>query len=157
LDPTTVSLWDLVLLEYPHGSITAPGESPVADALVRDYLAKAAMLRPVIYVRGDWFLTAVTQPPLYYDLLRTPLTAATLGEKLKAPQAPDLVAGTLRSAVLSFGRVVERRSTRDAVFWRTWDLPRGGKQELEAAARDRKGLGGLALYSLPNNLPAFFV
>src|SRR5262249_4790551 len=68
VDPSRISLYDLVLLEYPHGAV--PDESETGKAVVKDYLARAGMLRPIAYVRGDWFVDAVTRTPLYDDLLQ---------------------------------------------------------------------------------------
>ena len=62
IDPTQVNLFDLVLLEYPYAT-------PPDKALIESYLKSANLLRPVPYVRGDWFAATATQPPLYGELL----------------------------------------------------------------------------------------
>jgi serine/threonine-protein kinase len=157
LDPNKVNLYDLILLEYPFGSVPEPGE--LADAVGRDYLAKAGMLRPVPFVRGDWFVTSVLQPPLYHDLLRLPLKLGPLEEKLAvAAEKPTLRAGVAQSEVLTAGRLVERRATAARVFWRADTLPGSGLPALLAAAKKEKnaGEGGVALFSLANGLPGFY-
>src|SRR5207244_1818232 len=65
-----VDLFDLVLLEYPFATLPsrfAGDQKPLAD-----YMRKANPVRPILYVRGDWFVSTATQSPLYEDLLRLP-------------------------------------------------------------------------------------
>ncbi len=68
--PSTVNLYDLMLLEYPYAIILE--DSAEFDALVTDYLQPAGMIRPIPYLRSDWFCSVATQPPLYHDLLQLP-------------------------------------------------------------------------------------
>ena len=72
-----VDLFDLLLLEYPYGTLPSRFEG---DARVlADYLHRANPVRPILYVRGDWLISTATQPPLYEDLLRLPRTLAGKG------------------------------------------------------------------------------
>jgi len=68
IDPETVNLYDLILLEYP---LTPLPNTPDGTALAEFFLPMTGMIRPVIYVRGDWFASAALQAPLYGDLLGT--------------------------------------------------------------------------------------
>ncbi|HVK12221.1 MAG TPA: serine/threonine-protein kinase [Gemmataceae bacterium] len=56
------NLYDLVLLEYPHAVV--PNGSAVFDQVVEKFLVPAGQVRPVAFVRGDWFVATVTGPPL---------------------------------------------------------------------------------------------
>jgi mono/diheme cytochrome c family protein len=72
--------FDLVLLEYPYA--TLPAGSEAFAALENEYLKPAALVRPIVYVRGDWFLNTALKPPLYEDLFDLPRTPDGLKKKL---------------------------------------------------------------------------
>ncbi len=78
--PDSANLYDLVVLEYPYAILYE--DSKVFDALVAEYLGPANLIRPVPYVRIDWFCSVVTQPPLYHDLLQLPRELADLERQL---------------------------------------------------------------------------
>lgn len=67
-DRSTIDRFDLVLLEYPYGE--APDHSGAFTGLAEEYLPHADLVRPIPYVRSDWFVAAVTRPPLREDLPR---------------------------------------------------------------------------------------
>src|SRR5439155_14159463 len=73
-----LNIFDLALLEYPFGVFY--GASDTFDQLVQEYLALAQPVRPVVYVRTDWFVNTVTQPPLYEDFLQLPFSLQELEE-----------------------------------------------------------------------------
>jgi hypothetical protein len=79
-DGRPVTLWDLILLEYPYG--TLPTASPAYRLTLGNYLVHAEAVRPILYVRGDWLTTAVTRSPLYEDLLRLPFDLKVLEQRL---------------------------------------------------------------------------
>jgi mono/diheme cytochrome c family protein len=60
------NLFDLVLLEYPHAII--PTESKSFDELAVRFLQPAQQVRPIPFVRGDWFVAVTTSRPLTTDL-----------------------------------------------------------------------------------------
>jgi hypothetical protein len=72
--------FDLVLLEYPYAIL--PAGSEAFDALEKEYLKPAAPVRPIVYVRGDWFVNTALKPPLYEDLFDLPRTPDGLKKKL---------------------------------------------------------------------------
>jgi hypothetical protein len=85
---TPQSFFDLVLLEYPYG--VAFENSEVFDHLQEICLTPAQMIRPVPFVRVDWFVSTVTQSPLYEDLLQLPAGA----EFIVLASAPTGVSAT---------------------------------------------------------------
>src|SRR5262249_22633749 len=148
VDPSRISLYDLVLLEYPHGAV--PDESETGKAVVKDYLARAGMLRPIAYVRGDWFVDAVTRTPLYDDLLQLKGLISDLEKDLNVPQVNPVRGGVVSSREMAFPRVLERKSTNQRAYWRSHDLATGGRDALlrTAAGKGRK-TSSMVLFSLP--------
>jgi serine/threonine-protein kinase len=71
-EASPVNLFDLVLLEYPYATIYQ--SSATFNQLVSEFLSPASQVRPIPYVRADWFVSVATQPPLYEDLLGLPFT-----------------------------------------------------------------------------------
>jgi hypothetical protein len=60
------NLFDVVLLEYPYA--TYPEKSAAFDKLASTFLVHARQVRPVPFVRGDWFAEATTTSQLADDL-----------------------------------------------------------------------------------------
>ena len=50
-------------------------------AATTEFLAPAGMIRPIAYVRADWFVSVITQPPFYEDFLRLPFEVKELEVK----------------------------------------------------------------------------
>lgn len=57
-----VNLFDLVLLEYPYGVV--PKGSADFERLKAAYLDVASLVRPIAYLRGDWFVNLSRMHPL---------------------------------------------------------------------------------------------
>jgi serine/threonine-protein kinase len=72
--------YDLALLEYPYGIHYQ--DSDTYERLVREHMYLINMVRPIPYVRSDWFCNVVTQPPLYEEILYLPLHVKTLEHRL---------------------------------------------------------------------------
>jgi hypothetical protein len=83
------NLYDLALLEYPDGSL-ATGSDLFPE--LAGFLRQAGQIRPIAYVRADWFVRAVTEPPLRPDFLKL------LG--LRADSRPPDVQGPVRPAAV---------------------------------------------------------
>jgi mono/diheme cytochrome c family protein len=64
--PAEGSLFDIVLMEYPHGVL--PIGFNEAEKLGEKFLRPARQVRPFAFVRGDWFVDAVTTAPLGNEL-----------------------------------------------------------------------------------------
>jgi serine/threonine-protein kinase len=80
-----LNLHDLALLEYPYSVVYEDSET--LDRLTHEYLAPAGMVRPIPYVRADWFVSIATLPPLYEDFLRLPSRASRTSPAL-SPGGP---------------------------------------------------------------------
>lgn len=67
--PLRWTLFDAVLLEYPHGEYY---DDIKAFATLRDaFLRPAAQIRPVAFLRGDWFADALPKLPVAAELRQT--------------------------------------------------------------------------------------
>ena len=64
--PADGNLFDVVLLEYPLAVV--PKQSPTFDQISTKFLKPAGQVRPIPFVRGDWFVAAVGSVPLADEL-----------------------------------------------------------------------------------------
>jgi hypothetical protein len=60
-DPLHLRVADLILLSYPYG--TTRENSETWRDLEKQYLIPARQIRPIAYLRGDWLVGAMLQPP----------------------------------------------------------------------------------------------
>jgi len=81
--PSAFGTFDLLLLEYPFA------EMPTRDSeeLVELWLRPLEQVRPIVYLRADWFVKAVEIPGLKADLVA--LVGAVNGPKARGFNAPD--------------------------------------------------------------------
>jgi serine/threonine-protein kinase len=152
--PSRVNLFDLVLLEYPFATVPNLAKSD----LLGEYLGEAGLVCPVPYVRGDWFASVATQPPLYEDLLRLPRKLAQLEEKVGAGSGPgrEARAGFLDARDPDVRHLVARRPGAHGAYWRTWDLR--SRAPLSTLARDElPPAAGQMLFRLPNGLHGYYL
>ena len=155
-------LYDLVLLEYPYGMAFESSET--FEELWDDYLRPAELIRPIPFVRIDWFASVATQFPLYEDMLQIPFNLqdleAELGvdaalniEKLIAKRAGMTVSGVSRN-----NRVVERHPSRYGAYWKSYDFQTSkGQQNMFIDPIDFHFAGGEMIWNLPNGLQAYLV
>src|SRR5262245_28307205 len=59
--PADLTVFDLALLEYPYA--IAYADSDTFDRLAEEFLNPANQIRPIPYLRADWFCSVVTLPP----------------------------------------------------------------------------------------------
>jgi mono/diheme cytochrome c family protein len=156
-----ITLYDLILLEYPYGVV--PDESTdLNKAILKDYLARAGMLRPVAYLRGDWLIDAVGKTPLYDDLLRLEGTLAELEKGRKYPAESAVRGGVESSDVLRFPRLIEGRSVGKRSYWRSDNLLSGDRVTLlrragiDKSVVEKTTTSSLLLFTLENGLPGFY-
>src|SRR5262245_61942454 len=74
---STVNLFDVILIEYPFGTIDA--NSPDFPRLVKSFLEPAGQVVPVTYLRGEWFACKCAKSA----------PAKDIREALDLPAAPD--------------------------------------------------------------------
>ncbi len=157
-----VNLFDLALLEYPYAVL--PADSETFDRVAEEYLVPAGQIRPIPFVRADWFVSAALQPPLYEDFLQLPFTLAELETKLDIDSAANLRnftarrAGMAVSGVSRNNRVVERHASRHGAYWKSFDFKssRGPENMFKDPIHFRES-GGEMIFTLPNGLQGYYV
>ena len=103
------------------------------DARVIQTLAEVQLFS----VKGDWFIEAASQPPLYYDILKIPATRfeleaqlgidalANIADEILTDDEDVLRAGFQNSKVSDFNRAIERHqlpSSPDRAYWLSYDF-----------------------------------
>ncbi|MCA9085238.1 MAG: hypothetical protein KDA81_14335 [Planctomycetaceae bacterium] len=157
-----VDLFDLVLLEYPYG--LAFEHSETFTQLFERYMEPAGLIRPVPFVRIDWFISVALQSPLYEDLLQLPHELAELEEEIGVDSAENIRnfvarrAGMTLSGVSRNNRVVERHPARYGAYWKSFDFQTSkGQQNMFADPLEFHFAGGEMIWNLPNGLQAYLV
>jgi serine/threonine-protein kinase len=161
--PSSLNLFDLALLEYPYAVMYE--DSDIYDQLMREYIAFAKPVRPVMYVRTDWFTSVATLFPLYEDFLQLPFTVDDLQSMFGVRQdqhdepPPDARrSGMTVSGVSRNNRVVQHQQSKFGFFWRSFDF--AGSKGIGNMFKDPIILhptGGEMIFSLPNGLQGYFV
>lgn len=156
-DLRNVNLWDLALLDYPYG-LAMPGNETF-DRLAEAYLVPARMIRPVAFVRADWFASAITQPPFYEDFLRLPRTAAEVEKQLGVESLDSGKRGGVTiSGVSRNNRVVERHRSADGSYWKSIDFQSStARENMFHDPVHLSGSGGEFIFTLPNGLQGYFL
>jgi serine/threonine-protein kinase len=157
-----LTTFDLALLEYPYAIVY--DDSPTFERLATDFLAHANQVRPVPYLRADWFCSVATLPPLYEDFLQLPFTLAELEKDLGVDAKADLADGTAPRAGMTVSgvsrnnRVVERHGGRTGMYWKSFDFrtSKGPENILKDPISFRES-GGEMIFRLPNGLQAYYV
>ncbi|HKB04927.1 MAG TPA: c-type cytochrome domain-containing protein [Gemmataceae bacterium] len=160
--PNDLTIFDLALLEYPY-AITYE-DSGTFEQLTKEFLATANQVRPIPYLRADWFASVVTQPPLYEDFLQLPFTLAELEKELGVDAEADLAdrtaprAGMTVSGVSRNNRVVERHAGRTGMYWKSFDFRTSkGPENVLKDPITFKPSGGEMIFRLPNGLQGYYV
>jgi mono/diheme cytochrome c family protein len=160
--PSDLTVFDLALLEYPYA--IAYADSETFDRLADEFLGPANQVRPVPYLRADWFCSVATLPPLYEDFLQLPFTLAELEKDLGVDTESDLAAGTAPRAGMTVSgvsrnnRVVERHAGRTGMYWKSFDFrtSKGPENVLKEPITFRPS-GGEMIFRLPNGLQGYYV
>ncbi len=162
LGKSHVNFWDIALLEYPYGIVYE--DSDTYDRLIDEFLIPANQVRPVVYVRSDWFVSTITQPPFYEDFMRFPFDLKDLEFKLGVDSAANVRdyrarrAGMSVSGVSKNNRVVERHPAKYGAYWKSFDFR--SNKGLENMFRDPINFhpaGGEMIFNLPNGLQGYYV
>ncbi|MBB3208637.1 serine/threonine-protein kinase [Rhodopirellula rubra] len=156
------NLFDLVLLEYPYS--IAYEASETYDRLAMEYMHPAGMVRPIPYVRVDWFCSTALQPALYNDLMRLPLHLNELEKQIGVDSQANVRDGIAqRGAVAVSGvshnnRAMERHPSNHGSYWKSIDYASSkGRDNLFADPINLHGAGGEMIFSLPNGLQAYYL
>lgn len=156
------NVFDLALLEYPYGVAYSGAE--LFDKIAGEYLSRAEMVRAIPYVRGDWFVSVVLQPPLYDDFLRLPYTLKSLEERLDVESESNIKNGEAKrsgmavSLVSRNNRIVERHPMGRGYYWKSIDFKTSkGAENFFKDPLNPKGAGGEFIFQLPNGLQGYFV
>jgi mono/diheme cytochrome c family protein len=163
LGASPATLFDLILLEYPFGVIH-PG-SVLFDNIAGEFLADANQVRPVPYLRTDWFVSVATSQPLYEDLLQLPRTLAELEQRLALDSEENVKklraqrAGMALSGVSRNNRVVERHpSAVGKYYWKSFDYKTSrGAENMFRDPLVLRPAGGEMIFGLPNGMQGYFV
>ena len=161
-DSQQLNLFDLVLLEYPYSVL--PADSDSFDDVATEFLNVAAQVRPIPYVRADWFCSVVLQPPLYHDMLQLPLTLEELETDLGVDVQSNLDSGLAKRAGMTVSgvsrnnRVVERHPHRDGYYHKSSDfLSNVGRENILTDPIDFRASGGEMIFRLPNGMQGYYV
>jgi hypothetical protein len=144
--------WEALLSRVPS-AVAFTGDQ--ADDLARSTESKVPLLM------ADAFIEAASSTELYYALTGAPATLAQLLASLPVNVQADVAQRTAQRAGLTISaesgleRVVERHAFASSrVYWQASDVAAGGVRDNPLAFTASRTL---ALYSLPNRLPAYFV
>ena len=153
--------WNRLIAGYPYG---VRPDSTLYDTVV------GQTETPLPWVRADWFAYTASRAPLYYELLKLPVSYAELEEQLKIDVSQNIEeqlaarAGLLKSTQSDHDRLIERHGLEGRYFWTTYDF-RSDKPEQSLLERPL-GPGGTngfqfddseTLFSLPNGFVAYFL
>lgn len=158
----TMTPFDMVLLEYPYAIL--PVNSDSFTQLSKGWLRDTKQIRPIAYLRADWFCSVVLQPPMYHDMLQLPTTLKELEDELKVDTVSNLRsavskrAGMTVSGVSRNNRVVERHPQREGYYWKSHDFQSNvGEQNILTDPVDLRPSGGEMIFRLPNGMQGYFV
>jgi serine/threonine-protein kinase len=158
-----LTLFDLVLLDYPYGMIYDGSEAYAQ--LVTDYLNPIRQVRPVAFVRADWFVNTASRPPLYEDLLQLPATFQALQKQLDVDVEDNLKnlrlrrAGVSVSGVSRNNRIVEHHEPNGSAYlWVSYDYKTNkGPENMFQDPVHLNPAGGEMIFALPNGLQGYYV
>ncbi|HET6574506.1 MAG TPA: c-type cytochrome domain-containing protein [Fimbriiglobus sp.] len=160
--PGSLTVFDLALLEYPYA--IAYEDSETFDRLAEEFLAPAGQVRPIPYLRADWFCSVVTLPPLYEDFLQLPFTVTELEKELGVDAGFNLENRTARRAGMTVSgvsrnnRVVERHPSRHGMYWKSFDFRTSkGPENVLKDPVTFQASGGEMIFRLPNGLQGYYV
>ncbi len=170
----TSKQWSHLLDSYPFGiHFHHADDSQLAN---RDRQIDDWSGTPTCWIRADWFINSALRPPLYEQLLNIPDTLDRLETHLNVDAVRNFRedrlarAGFATSGVSNGNRLVERHSSRDGYYWKSYDFtgrttdgnlfrfPLGPKfAENEFANLAFQHDGGEMIFSLPNGLQAYML
>lgn len=149
--------WDQILAANPFGITQDTQTAKACSTMTRSTLP---------YVRGDWFVFAASQPPLYHEVLEMPKTDRELEKLLQVDVAKNISqrrvarAGFNGSGVSQNNRLIERHELdlTNGAYWKSYDFGGNtGKQNLFERPLGFQHDGGENIFNLPNGLQAYML
>ena len=162
---TRTDAWTLIEQTYPYNIEFDPETQ--ADLLNKLTQLQTETGSTVPFVHADWFLATASLPPLYHDILGLPETDRVLEAQLEVGVAGNIRdapginvwrAGFNDSGVSTNNRVVERHTSRDGAYWKSYDFAGSvGSQNIFTHPLDFTHDGGEIIFNLPNGLQAYLL
>ncbi len=162
---TRTDVWALIEQAYPYNIEFDPETQ--AGLIEKLTQLQTETGSTVLFVNADWFLATASLPPLYHDILDLPQTDRVLEAQLEvnvagnirnAPGIDVWRAGFNDSGVSTNNRVVERHTSRDGAYWKSYDFAGStGSQHIFTHPLDFTHDGGEIIFNLPNGLQAYFL
>ncbi len=159
--------WQQIFSQYPYFIVS---NKTKGELLSRIFESGEALP----YIRGDWFISEASQPPLYHDILQLPETEQELERMLglntinNIKNGEVIRAGFYDSGVSQHNRLIERHKIRDGYYWKSYDFD-GSDAKKDLLKRPfspfdslTKSLtfdhaGGEVIFSLPNGMQAYYL
>ncbi|MFO0940680.1 MAG: c-type cytochrome domain-containing protein [Pirellulales bacterium] len=155
--------YDMLLLEYPYA--IAYHDSDTYEKLTAEFLGPSRMVRPIAYVRIDWFCSVATAPPLYHDLMHMPMHVSDLEREIIGVdvEAEMMHKNVARGAVILSGvsrnnRAAERFISPHGAYWKSIDYATNkGNENIFRDPIHLHGVGGEMIFNLPNGLHGYYL
>lgn len=155
--------YDMVLLEYPYA--IAYHDSDTYEKLKNEFIVPSGMVRPIAYMRVDWFCSVALQPPLYHDLMHMPSHVQDLEREIVGVKADEelLHKNVVRGAVILSGvsrnnRAAERYVSPHGAYWKSIDYATNkGEENIFRDPVNLHGVGGEMIFNLPNGLQGYYL
>jgi hypothetical protein len=159
----SLSLYDLLLLEYPYG--IGYDDSETYRRLVAEFIKPAKMVRQIPVIRTDWFCSVATQPFLYHDIMQMPFNVTDLEKDIIGVDVTDDLKHNkvARGAVVLSGvsrnnRAAERYPSPQGAYWKSIDYATNkGSENIFRDPLNLHGVGGEMIFNLPNGLQGYYL
>ncbi len=127
--------WLEILSQYPYGLTFDYSSNQTLRQVAADVQELSQAEMPLL--RADWFIFALSQPPLYPQLLQLPLELTDLEQRLGIQIEENITRGEIARAGFSQSdmspqnRLLERHEGKFGAVWIGYEfLPRRGKGDL---------------------------
>ncbi|MEZ6126045.1 MAG: hypothetical protein R3C49_23200 [Planctomycetaceae bacterium] len=162
-DIESLTIYDLLLLEYPYG--IAYDDSDTFRHLVTEFMKPAKFVRHIPVLRSDWFCSVATQPFLYHDIMQMPFTVQELEKNIIGVDAAEDLKHqkVARGAVVLSGvsrnnRAAERYPSSHGAYWKSVDYATNkGEENIFRDPLNLHGVGGEMIFNLPNGLQGYYL
>jgi serine/threonine-protein kinase len=162
LEPS-LNNYDLLLLEYPYA--ISYEDSDTFEKLKAEFMIPGRMVRPIAYMRIDWFCSVATQPPLYHDMMHMPSRVLDLEREIIGVNAETELShkNVARGAVILSGvsrnnRAAERYASPHGAYWKSIDYATNkGDENIFRDPINLHGVGGEMIFNLPNGLHGYYL